>query len=583
MPARHRPVLALTLAVAVVVAVAGCGRPPEPRAIYPPIGIGPRIFEDATAAMGLRFQHDSGSTGEFKLWETLGSGAALLDFDNDGRLDVYLVQGGGPRSPHRNQLFHQTADGRFEDVSAGSGLDVAGWGMGTFAGDVTNDGLVDVVVTEYGATRLFQNQGHGKFQEITTAAGLDNPRWATAASFLDFDRDGWLDLVVVNYLDYDPSREGRDPTGARDFCRPQDFPGTVTRLYRNLGRTADGQARFVEVSVVSRLALASGPGLGVYCADFDGDHWPDIFVANDGQPNRLFVNHRDGTFRDEAIQRGLAYNALGASVGNRGIAAGDANGDGLFDLFVTHPAHEPPALWKQGPRGLFQDQAAEAGLVNQYPRGTGFGAVLADFDDDGTPDLAIVNGHVLRENAPGPRLPGLAPFWSPYAQRAQLFRGDGNGKFQDVSDSNPAFSAHAAVGRGLAMGDLDGDGDLDLLATCAGGPARVFRNVSSPRGHWLSVRAIEPGLGGRDAIGAEITVVTRGGRRRQHAQPSSSFLVSHDPRVHFGLGDMPDVEAIEVRWPDGSTETFPGVNIDQAITLRHGSGTATRDEGPALP
>jgi hypothetical protein len=568
----------LSAATALLLA-SGCG-PGHPPASNPnlpnpptPPSSGPQLFQDVTAQLGLGFVHDSGARGDFVMWEQMASGVALFDFNRDDRLDLYLIQCGGPQSDSPNRLFQQEPDGRFRDVTTGSGLDIRGWGMGAFAGDINNDGFPDIVVTEYGATRLFINRQGRHFEEITQSAGLDNPRWATAASFLDFDRDGWLDLAVVNYLDYDPARKCRDQTGAREYCGPQDFPGTASRLFRNRGRLPDGTSRFEDVTVSSGIARSTGPGLGLFAADLTGDQWPDLLITDDGKANRLFVNRKDGTFVEEAAQRGIAYNAMGATAGNMGIAAGDVNADGWLDLFVTHLTHEQHAFWIQGPPGLFQDRIAEVGLVNPRWRGTGFGAVLADLDLDGSSDLAFVNGRVLRGNDPGERLAGLHPLWHPYAQRNQIFLNTGQGRFTEVSDANPDFCLHANVGRGLAMGDLDNDGDVDLVATTTGGPARLFRNVAATRGHWLTVRAIDPSAGGRDAIGAEIEVVTKDRSWRAVAQPAASFLSSHDPRVHFGLGTHPGCDSVRVHWPDGTREIFPGSQAGQHLVLRKGTGT----------
>src|SRR5438874_5476727 len=349
-------------------------------------------FEDVTEAVGLHFKHDCGPEGTYFMPQSTGSGGALFDFDNDGRLDIYLVQNGGPSSQSKNRLYHQEPDGHFRDVSEGSGLDVTGYGMGVAVGDLNNDGLPEVLLTEYGNTRLFLNRGGGHFEDITRSAGIENTRWATAASFFDYDRDGWLDVVVVNYLDYSETIKCYDTRGNMEFCGPQGMQGTATRVYRNLGSDKPGAIRFEDVSVVSGLAKRTGPGLGVLCADFDGDHWPDILIADDGMPNRLFINQRNGTFTEQAAQRGIAYNAFGNAVANMGIALGDVDGDGLFDIFVSHVSWEQHALWKQSPAGLFQDQTVAAGLANLSQRGTGFGTVLADFDLDGALDLAFVNG-----------------------------------------------------------------------------------------------------------------------------------------------------------------------------------------------
>lgn len=561
--------------------MSGCQKSSDPAA---PVRSAERAwFEDITDRAGLNFVHHTGTN--FFMPDQMGSGAALFDYDNDGRLDIYLVQNAGPNSRWPNRLFHQEADGRFQDVSARSGLDATGHGMGVAVGDVNNDGWPDVLLTEYGAVRLFLNQGNGTFADATQAAGLDNPRWGTSAAFLDYDRDGWLDLVVANYLDYDPTQKCYDARSAPEFCGPHEFPGLVTRLFHNLsaaiapGPTSPARSasrvttpRFEDVTVKSGLARVPGSALGVVCADFDGDRWPDIFLADDGKPNRLFINQRNGTFKDEAALRGIAYNAMGQTAGNMGIAVGDIDGDGLFDIFVTHLTEELHALWKQGPRGMYQDRTAVAGLTRQSWRGTGFGAVMVDFDLDGDLDLAFANGLVKRGKNDGPVLTGLDPFWFPYAQRNQLFANEGNGSFRDVSAQNAALCGRAMVGRALACGDLDNDGAVDLLVTGIGGPAQLLRNVAARRGHWLLVRAIDPALGGRDACGAEITVQAGGRRWWRLLNPAHSYLCSNDPRAHFGLGATAVVDSIRVLWPDGSEEDFPGGAADRLIVLPKGAG-----------
>jgi hypothetical protein len=503
--------------------------------------------------------------------QSVGSGAALFDLDNDGRLDIYLIQNGGPESKSTNRLFRQLPDGRFQDVSAGSGLDVAGYGMGVAVGDVNNDGWPDVLVTEYGRVRLFINNGNGTFTDVTKEAGLDNPHWGTSACFLDYDRDGWLDLVVANYVVYSPTRPCSDQAGRPDFCGPAPFPGTIARLFRNRGRIFGSKAvRFEDVTLKSGIGRLAGPGLGVVCADFNGDHWPDIFIANDGKPNHLWINQHDGTFKEEALLRGLAYNGLGQAQANMGIAVGDVDGDGLFDVFVPHLPEEMHVLWKQGPAGQFHDQTAAAGLATPGWRSTGFGTVFGDFDLDGALDLALANGSV-KHAARAPRSTNDS-FWSQFNERNQMFAGDGTGRFHDISQQNEPFCGQAAVSRGLACGDIRNDGTLDLLITSIAGPARLFRNIAPRRGHWLVVRAVDPAVGGRDAYGAEITVHAGTRKWLRLVNPGYSYLCSNDPRAHFGLGSAGQVDAIHVVWPDGFEEDFAGRAADQAIVLRKGAG-----------
>jgi hypothetical protein len=568
-------VLVVLLAVALPGLVLGLGggcQPSSPADADAPAG--PSWFQDVTEEFGLNFVHDAGPVGKYFFPQLVGSGAALFDFDGDGRLDIYLIQNGGPGSKSTNRLFRQGADGRFTDVSAGSGLDVSGYGMGVAIADVNNDGWPDVFLTEYGRVRLFLNNGDGKtFTDITREAGLDNVSWATSACFVDFDRDGWLDLVFVNYVDFDPSRQCAGKGGKPDFCGPQVFNGTAPKLYRNLGKKAGARAphgvRFEDVTFKSGLGQVPGRGLGVMCADFNGDHWPDIFIANDGQANRLWINQKNGTFKEEAVQRGIALNGMGLTEANMGVALGDVDGDGLFDVVVTHLTEETHTLWKQEPVGLFSDHTAAAGLSNPRYRGTGFGTVLADFDCDGALDLAVVNGRVRRGHAAN--VPGLDPFWWLYVERNQLFANDGGGRFRDISADNPAFCDTLAVARGLACGDVHNRGAPDLLVTSVAGCARLYRNVAPRHGHWLVVRAIDPALR-RDAYGAEITV--HAGKRRwlRWINPGYSFLCSNDPRAHFGLGPVQQVDRIEVVWPDGTKETFLRPRVDQFLTLRKGKG-----------
>ena len=559
----------------------------------------PAWFRDVTTEVGLDFLHDAGPTGAYFMPQSIGSGAALFDFDGDGRLDVYLLQNGGPNGA-TNRLYRQTADGRFQDVSKGSGLDIAGYNMGVAVGDINNDGRPDVLVTQYGGVKLFLNNGDGTFRDATEEAGLDNPGWGASAAFVDYDRDGWLDLVIVNYVLYVPSHACPMASGKQEFCGPNHFPGSVTKLYRNLGRDSAGKpgsVRFADVTIPAGLGRLAGPGLGVVCADFDGDGWPDVIVANDGQPNRLWINrpNQDSrttadtprVFLEEAVPRGLAYNGMGQPQANMGTALADVDGDGLFDLFVSHVRQEQNVLWRQGPRGQFRDGTATAGLTDIRWHGTGFGVVLADFDNDGAPDLAVVNGDIEASAAASDvaAAADLGPFWSRYAQRNQLFANDGKGRFQELSRAGEPFCASPNVARGLAWGDVFSDGGVDLLVTTIAGPARLYRNIVPHRGHWVTVRAIDPFLN-RDAYGARVTVRAGGRARVGLINPGESFLCSNDPKAHFGLGAFDQVDSVSLLWPDGTEEVFPGGPADQVMVLEKGRGepektTRPRDAGGA--
>jgi hypothetical protein len=536
----------------------------------------PQLFADVTKKIGVDFVHEPGEYRDAHFMPRMvGSGAAALDYDGDDRLDLFLIQNGGEKSSTTCRLFHQETDGTFKDVSKGSGLDVKAMGMGVAVGDANNDGRVDLVLTEYGRTRLFLNRSNSAepvFEDVTEAAGIENVFWGTSCAFFDYDRDGWLDLIVVNYVNYDPGRWCAPDNGRRDFCGPDNFPGRIAKLFRNQGASSNDRdsARFEDVTSASGLAQHPGPGLGVFCADFNGDRWPDIFIANDGKPNHLWINQQDGTFTEEGLQSGVATNAMGKAEANMGIAIGDIDGNGLFDLLVTHLTTETHTLWAQGPRGLFQDKTVATGVTTTW-RGTGFGAVMADFDNDGAVDLSMVNGRVLRGETPKVLLPGMDSFWAPYSERNQLLLNDGRGRLRDVSEANPAISGEAAVSRGLLCADFDSDGGLDLVVTRVAAPAAIYHNVAQNRGHWLLVRAIEPALH-REAYGAEIYLTAGKTKQQQWCNPAYSYLCSNDPRAHFGLGSAMHYDSLTVVWADGVEESFEGGAADRVVVLKRGEG-----------
>jgi hypothetical protein len=568
----RRLLVMMTLCVVASVALhQGCGKPvpSESNRLA-----GPPWFEDVTAARGIDFVHDPGPLdGSFFMPQIVGSGCALFDMDGDGRLDIYLLNNGGPKG-RPNCLYRQRKDGTFEDVSAGSGLDVAGYCMGVAIGDVDGDGLPDVLLTEYGRVRLFRNLGGGKFKDVTAESGLDNPAWATGAAFLDFDRDGLLDLVIVNYVDFDPSWRCTSPAGVTDYCNPSTFSGRVSRLYRNVGGW-----KFEDVTLKSGLGKLPGPGLGVVCADFDGDGWVDIFIANDGKPNHLWINQKNGTFKEEGVIRGVAYNAMARAQAGMGVALGDVDGDGLFDLFITHLGGEQNTLWKQGPRGLYRDRSGLAGLTTPQWRATGFGTCLVDFNNDGTLDAVVVNGRVAKAPPIGPNLPGEA-HWHPYLERNQCFVNIGEGKFRDRSGDEPALCGAPNMGRGLAYGDLDDDGGVDVLVTTAGGRARLLRNVAPDRGHWLLIRALDR-AGKRDMLGAELTIGAGERAWTRIVRSADSFLSASDPRAHVGLGAVEKIDRIDVTWPHGEPrrERFTRVgDVDRVVAVRQGDGEALPDK-----
>ena len=552
------------------------GRSPvDPANDDTPLAKGPAWFEDATAQLGIDFVHDANLQGKFLMPEVIGSGVAVIDVNGDGKPDLYFLNAGGIGSKSKNRLFVQKPDGTFQDASAGSGLDIDGVSMGVAAGDVNNDGWPDLVVTQYGGRpgtdrpgiRLFINQKNGAFKEHRT--GLENALWGASVNLVDFDGDGWLDVVVANYVDFDPSWPCFSARGLNDYCAPRVFKGTVSKLFRNLGAKAGECPRFEDVTVRAGLHVKPGPGLGVFCADFNGDELVDILIANDGQPNHLWIQQKDGTFLEEGVLRGIALDGMGQAQAGMGIAVGDLDDDGLLDVFVTHLTEEKNTLWMQGPKpGMFQDRTARSGLAASRWRATGFGTLMRDFDNDGRLDLAVANGRVARGTAT-PNA-ALGAHLSQYAERNQLFRNLGD-RFEDRSESEPAFSGTPNVARGLAVADLDGDGGLDLIVTHVNQPARVYRNVAKNRGHWLSVRAFDPKLN-RDALGARVYMRLGARSLLRVLNPGDSFLCSSEPALHFGLGDADRYDQLEVVWPGGERERFPGGPVDRAIRLERGKG-----------
>ena len=569
----RRTIYALLAAViGLALGSVGCNRlPPSGEANSASTPTVPPWFEDVTDAVGLNFTHDCGPTGSYFMPQALYGGGALFDADGDGRLDILLLQSAGPNSGVGNRLYLQNPDGKFRDASAGSGLDFDGYNVGVAIGDVDNDGRPDVLITQFGGARLFHNEGGGKFRDITVEAGIVNPHWGASAAFVDYDRDGRLDLVIANYLDYDKSWSCNGTDNAREFCGPRSFPGTIPRLFHNLGPKDGKPVQFADVTVQSGLATKAAPGLGVYAADMTGDGWPDLLIANDGTPNHLWVNQRDGTFKNEAMSRGIALTANGLPLANMGIAVGDFDGDGLTDLFVTHLGDETHTLWRQGPVGQFRDKTQDSRAVRTAWRGTGFGAVAADFDRDGWPDIAYVNGRIHRA-PPLPDVEKVPKFWRPYAERNQLLRNTGNGQFEDISEAQPAFCLQPNVGRGLALGDFDNDGRPDLLVLSVGDRARLYRNVA-PGGHWLGVRVVDPAKGNRDLLGTVVRVTAGDRSWMQVAQTAHSYLCANDPRPLFGLGGLTTYDRIDVTWPDGVQETFPGGPADRWVRLTPHSGS----------
>jgi hypothetical protein len=535
------------------------------------------IFLEAAATTGLLFTHVNGATGHFYLPEVMGSGAALFDYDNDGDLDVFLVQGGplvpgGAAGSSTSRLFRNDltvgADGarrlRFTDVTDSARVGVRAYGMGAAVGDYDNDGYLDLFVTAFGSTTLLHNNGGSTFTDVTSQSGTSDARWSTSAAFGDYDRDGDLDLFVAHYVDFTlaGNKLCNEAAGARDYCSPRAFRPVPDRLFRN-----DGRGRFTDVTDASGLNKAYGAGLGVALGDYNNDGWPDFYVANDGTPNQLWINQRDGTFTDEGLLSGSALSPAGNPEGSMGIASGDFDLDGDEDLFITNIVGETFVLYVNDGHGNFEDARARSGLAPPTAAFTGFGTDWIDYDNDGWPDLFIANGAVnMIESQRGQP--------QPYRMRNQLFHNTGSGQFEETSAlAGPAF-ARAEIGRGAAFGDIDNDGDIDSVVTNNAGPVRLLLNQVGAKNHWLQVR-VDDRPGNRFGIGAWVGV-ERGGRPTlwRRVRTDGSYLSASDVRVHFGLGSSPGIDTVIVQWPDGRRERWTGIRVDRLVTFRRGTGAA---------
>ncbi len=548
------------------------------------------IFSEVSDQTGLRFRHYNGMTGKLFLPEIMGAGGALLDFDNDGDLDVFLVQGSTLESGDqpartlfpwigpgdlRSRLFRNDLvvdkDGNrslhFTDVTEKSGIVANGYGMGVAVGDINNDGWTDVYVTNLGPNRMFLNKGDGTFAEVTAKAGTDDSRWTTSASFFDYDRDGWLDLMIVNYADFSA---GNSPkcyagTSAPDYCTPRAFRAPGNRLFHN---KRDGT--FEDVTVAAGVSKEFGHGLGIIAADLDYDGWVDIYVANDGDPNQLWINQKNGTFKNEALLAGAAVNRNGQAEAGMGVDAGDFDGNGTDDLFLTHLMDETNTLYLNLGKGLFEDRTREVGLGMPGRRYTGFGTLFFDYDNDGWLDLLVTNGAVQL-------LPELMRKGDPYplGQPNQLFRNSGKASFVEVMNDLPAEFTLNQVGRGAAFGDLDNDGDTDVLITNNNQPARLFMNQVGNQNHWLGLRLWSKT--GRDDLGARVQVtVTKDIVQWRRARTDGSYLSANDPRVLVGLGNNRSVGSLRVYWSDGNIEDWKNVSVDRYTKLSENTGTRVK-------
>ena len=568
-----RPDRATFFLATISLLLTSCGDSPAPPPEEPSAAA---VFDEVAERTGLTFEHFIGATGDYYLPEIMGSGVALFDYDSDGDLDVYLPQGTlldpsdspvasrFPPPDHNwpgGRLFRNeiVPDGelKFTDVTDGAGLDHDAYGMGVAVGDYDNDGAPDLYLTNLRANRLFRNNGDGTFRDVTTR-GLDDERWSTSAAFLDYDKDGDLDLFFANYVDFlvSNSKQCFDATGSRDYCTPNVYNPVPDRLFRNDG------GRFTDVSSQSGLGSAYGNGLGVTCADFNGDGWLDIYVANDGVANQFWRNDGKGGFTDEALMAGAAYNADGLPEAGMGVTAGDFDGDGDEDLFMTHLAMETNTLYVNNGQGLFRDETNRYGLGGSSAPFTGFGLHWFDYNHDGALDLFAANGAVtIAESQRGSDYP--------FRQTNQLFQAQG-GRFADVSaQAGPPFEL-SEVSRGAAFGDIDNDGDIDIVVSNNNGPARLLLNRHDGD-DWLRVR-LEGTDDSRDAFGARVALLLSGATpvwARVHTD--GSYLSASEQAVHFGVPAGASVEGVGVVWLNGRRERF-AVEKARVNRLRESEG-----------
>ena len=534
-------------------------------------------------------------SGNFDYAEIIGSGVALFDYDNDGDLDVYLAQGQPLRKPaaaslgaRGGRLFRNdlvvNADGTraltFTDVTEKSGIVSRGYGMGVATGDYNNDGCVDLYLTNLGQNQLFRNNCDGTFTDVSAQSGTGGKPgdWSVSAAFVDYDRDGWLDLFVGHYLNWNvaTSMPCFSPSGRPDYCSPNVFQPQPSRLYHN---NRDGT--FTDVTAAAGLAAEFGPALGVSTADFNGDGWPDIYVANDGQPNQLWINQRNGTFKNMGLLSGTALSAHGKAKAGMGIDAGDIDNDGDEDLFVTNLTGEGNDLYVNDGSGLFEEQSGRSGLGPASRAYTGFGTAWFDVDNDGWLDTLIVNGAVQTIEA---LRRANDPF--PLHQQKLLFRNLRDGRFEDVTARGGRSFQLSDVGRGAAFGDVDNDGDIDVVVNNNNGPARLLINNVGNRNHWIGLRLLTKQK--RDALGARIAIfrdvepgtknLEPGTRNLEpavlwrRARSDGSYASANDPRVLVGMGQSAHVAKVRVVWPGGATEEWSNVPVDRYTTIREGTG-----------
>jgi enediyne biosynthesis protein E4 len=527
-------------------------------------------FTDVTKAAGIQFRHESGAFGKKYLPETMGSGGAFLDADGDGRQDVLLVNSstwpGRPAKRTSPALYRNNHDGTFTDVTARAGLNVSLYGLGVAAGDYDNDGRIDIYITALGGDRLFRNLGGLKFSDVTAQAGVSNPSFSTSAAWLDYDRDGKLDLFVTNYVDWNIDKDlfctldGK----SKSYCTPESYKGQSSILYHNRGN-----GTFEDVTKRAGLYDPSSKALGIALIDHNGDGWLDLFVANDTQPNRLYENKQNGTFTDVGMAAGVAFNEAGVARAGMGVDAADYDGSGRQSLIIGNFSNEMMALYQNEGKGLFIDEAPTSTIGKTSLLTLTFACFFFDYDLDGRLDIFAANGHVADDiSTVQPRVT--------YAQAPHLFRNAGNRRFEAVTASSGKALQEPMVARGAAYGDYDSDGDPDLLITTNNGPARLLRNDGGERNHRLRIKLVGV-KSNRDAIGAFARVITgSAGSSWLMVKTGSSYLSQSELPLTFGLNRSEKVSKIEVKWPDGRTETLPGSDADMSLTIEEGKGIVSR-------
>jgi hypothetical protein len=527
----------------------------------------PGKFRDITSELSIDFRYLSSHTTKKYLIETMGTGAALFDFDNDGRLDIFLVNGAPLTDPtpktaipqktgpqYWNRLYHQKRDGRFEDVTEKAGLQGVGYGMGVVVGDYDNDGFEDLYVTAYGGNRLYHNNGNGTFTDVTEKTGVAGEGWSTSAAWVDLDNDGLLDLVVLRYLDWDFSDVwcGTHKEGYRSYCTPDIFKPIAPLVYHN-----EGNGRFTEVS--QKIGIAKpGRGLGIALADYDRDGHIDVFIANDSMFEFLYHKKIDGTFEEVALPAGVAVDSDGNTYAGMGVDFADYYNDGLPDLLVTDLGNQRYALYKNNGDGSFTYASFSSGIGTITQRFSGWGVRFMDYDNDGWKDVMVAQGHDL-DNVEL-TTPNLR-----YREPMLLARNMGK-DFADVSAQSSSVFQIPWVGRGMAVGDIDNDGRLDALVTTNDGPVHVLHNETQTANHWLLLKLVGH-KSNRDAIGAEVRVKTQHGSQLGIVTTASSYLSSSDKRLHFGLGTDEVVEEMEIRWPSGIIQKLQNVHSDRIMQI----------------